>query len=169
MVATVLGIGMEEPPMVMMAGLGDDVEPPLMEAEKVWVLLPTVTLMEIEFPLILAVREVGAPGKSPSSYCSKALRISSWRQVYSALVVTFLPSENVNGSGRYAFETVGILVAGVHAWRSKSGVTGDVGRARAAVLNSTTASSVEAMAYSVKRSDLVFLTVDSIEPEMSAL
>src|SRR5262249_27789009 len=100
MVATVAGIGNEEPPMVIMAGYG--AVPPegfRMLAEKDADLPPCVIATVMPVPLRVALTDSGGPGKSPSSYCSMALRISMRRQSQSALVVTFLPLAVVKGSG----------------------------------------------------------------------
>ena len=124
---------MDAPPMAMKAGAGDDVDPPDIEAEKVAVLLPTPTVMDSEPPLMVALREDGGAGSSPSSYCSMALRISSWRQLHWSAVVTRVPSAKTKGSGSMLVDAAGMSVAGEQAWRCRSGEdkAGVVGRPRA--------------------------------------
>ncbi|KAK6360756.1 hypothetical protein TWF730_006881 [Orbilia blumenaviensis] len=61
------------------------------------------------FPLHEAVRDCGFPGLVPNSYCCIAAEISAWRHLNWALVVTFWPLTNVNGSGSLEFETRGML------------------------------------------------------------
>src|SRR4051794_18014712 len=97
--ATVPGIGIDAPPIPMMAGKGPLPDGFLMAALKVTVLLPTVIFTEMPVPLTVPSTLSGGGGYVPSSYCCRILLISWRRHSNSALVVTLAPQEVVNGSG----------------------------------------------------------------------
>ncbi len=125
MVATVPGIGIDAPPMPMMAGNGPVPDGFLMDDENEMVLLPTVTLTVMLLPLSDASTLSGGGGYTPSSYCCMILLISARRHSKSALVVILVPAALVNGSGSLALLTVGYDAATEHvACRSKISLAG---------------------------------------------
>lgn len=60
---------------------------------------PSVTVIVRVVPENEAVTDCGVPGITPSSSCCRSVLISALRQAQSAVVTTFAPFANVNGSG----------------------------------------------------------------------
>jgi len=78
-------------------------------------------VMERLLPENEAVTLDGLGGKTPSSWACNAALTSWLLHAKSALVVTLLPSKNLNGFGSFEFAIVGNVVGTMQAaWRSST-------------------------------------------------